>query len=496
MAKSGRYDYDIISEFIEEGESAKTVDRPILKALTKYCTENRKKVDALLIYKIDRLSRNTYDYATLKVLFTQLGIKIVSVTENIDDTPVGRFVENTLAGVSQLDNDIRSERSKNGMIDAVKAGRYTWRAPLGYINTKVNGQKYIPPSSDEKMVGFIRRIWELIDAGYRPEAARRVVSKEGLRCKNGKAISKSHFYSMLTNKVYKGVIEKFGLYIISGEITPIINPDLFDRVSFILSGKKRATQRYSRLNPQFPLRETLICRNGHIMTGSYSTGRSSRYPYYHCPQCRGLRTSYRRDKVEVEFRQLLDSYQYDPELKDVLITAIESNWEHQHKENRTRIRYIENQIAVLKAKRDQLVEKNLRGIISDYDTRELLDRNNLTIAELKIELDQYSNFEENTIEVVEYGLAVLGNLGAVWDQLEDLEIKQRFQKFLFPSGLSYDGQYFGTAVLPLCIRTKDAILDKKFALVAHTGFATRCPKGLFYVQTRTFVSIAQTPFYA
>ena len=65
--------------------------------------------------------------------------------------------------------------------------------------------------------------------------------------------------------------------------------------------------------------------------------------------------------------------------------------------------------------------------------------------------------------------AVLGNLRVVWDQLEDVEIKQRFQTFLFLSGLSYDGQYFGTANLPLCIRTKDASLDKKCALVDHAG---------------------------
>jgi len=131
---------------------------------------------------------------------------------------------------------------------------------------------------------------------------------------------------------------------------------------------------------------------------------------------------------------------------------------------------------VLKAKRDQIVEKNLRGIINDHDTRELLDRNNLTITELKIELDQYSNFEDNTIEVVEYGLAVLGNLGVVWDQLEDLEIKQRFQNFLFPSGLSYDGQIFGTVNLPLCIRTKDASIKKNYALVDISGINPLCAR--------------------
>ena len=83
--------------------------------------------------------------------------------------------------------------------------------------------------------------------------------------------------------------------------------------------------------------------------------------------------------------------------------------------------------------------------------------------------------EDNPVEVVEYGLAVLGNLGVVWDQLEDIEIKQRFQEFIFPSGLSYDGQIFGTANLPLCIRTKDVSLKKNYALVGHSGLEPETP---------------------
>ena len=204
-------------------------------------------------------------------------------------------------------------------------------------------------------------------------------------------------------------------------------------------------------------------------------GRSSRYPYYHCPRCRGVGTSHRRDEVEEGFRKLLEGYQYDPELKDILAVAIRSNWQHQHLENKKRIKHIENEITVLKAKRDQLVEKNLIGVISDYDTKELLDRNSTRIAELEIGLNEYGNFEDDTIEIVEYGLNVMQNLGALWNRLDNLEIRQRFQKFLFPSGLSYDGQDFGTTDLPLCIRAKDANTDKKSVLVGRTGLEPATP---------------------
>lgn len=69
-----------------------------------------------------------YGHFTVRAFLQKLGIVLRSVTEQIDDTSQGRFTENILAAVAQLDNDVKSERTKVGMRDALKRGRWTFQA--------------------------------------------------------------------------------------------------------------------------------------------------------------------------------------------------------------------------------------------------------------------------------------------------------------------------------------------------------------------------------
>jgi DNA invertase Pin-like site-specific DNA recombinase len=69
-------------------------------------------VQCVVVYKIDRLSRDVSDYSSIKNKLNQAGIKLLSVTENIDDTPAGKFMGNVMATIAQWDNDVRSERDR------------------------------------------------------------------------------------------------------------------------------------------------------------------------------------------------------------------------------------------------------------------------------------------------------------------------------------------------------------------------------------------------
>jgi len=95
-----RNGWKVIGHFIDEGESAKTANRPELKKLLNYCKEN-KGVDIVIIHKIDRLARNLIDYATIKAILKQKGIRLISVSEPFDDNPIGRLLENIIASISE-----------------------------------------------------------------------------------------------------------------------------------------------------------------------------------------------------------------------------------------------------------------------------------------------------------------------------------------------------------------------------------------------------------
>lgn len=460
--------FDVAKVFVEEGESAKTTERTRLKEMLQYCADHRKEVDALVVFKINRLARNTQDYLALKSAITGFGISIHYVTENYEDNPVGRLMETVVASIAQFDNEQRAEVSKNGMIDAVQLeGRWCWKAPIGYENTRVDGKKNIAPRSDPEQLRLLRRYWELIDAGLRPEGASRLVTKEGLRGNTGKVISKSAFNKMLENTLYKGVIRAFGLTVVSKSIKPVIEPELFDRVLLKLKGKDKPLRKYSKANPLFPLRNILRCPNGHNMTGSAPRGNGGVYYKYHCSHCRGKGTSHSKQVVEQKFRELLDGYEYQPELKDALVEAIATNWEFRMLSNRKEVRRLEKEILELKARDKLIVNKNLTSVYSDEKTKELLADNNLDIAKRQMELNDIKELDEDVSDIVEFGFSSLQRSGSIWEEMEDVEIKQKFQKWFFPAGIEYDGQQFGTAILPLCISIKKDLSEEKSLLVNY-----------------------------
>ena len=458
-----RNGYEVSRVFIEEGESAKTANRTQIKKLMAYCAEHHKDLIALVIYRIDRLSRDTVDYANLKMFFNKIGMRVLSTSENLEDSPVGRFVETTLASVSQLDNEIRAERSKGGMIEAVREGRWQWRAPRGYVNSKVDGFKNITPSSDTKLVGWMRRSWELVDNGCSKQHARRLLQQEGLN------IAKTQFDKMFAHKIYKGVIEAFGLSIHSPSIIPLIEPELFDRVYGRLYGGVPKQRTYNKLNPEFPLRGTILCLNGHSMTGSTSRGNGGRYSKYHCLKCKGKGTTHDATAVHDTFKQLIGNLEYQMELKDALVAAIEMNWNDRASENRKVVVSIDKRLEQLGAKSDMIVDKNLSGVYSDSRTKQLLDKNEVEVTSCKLERQAFAAKDEDVAEIVQFGFSVLERIGTIWGGIEDIEVRHRFQKWLFPSGVVYDGKKFGTARLPLCLSIKRDQAIAESLLVPQEG---------------------------
>ena len=172
-------DYEIAKVFLEQGESAKTADRTELQKLLTYCADKKNGIKAIIIYKVDRLSRNTDDYSQIRLFLKRYGVEIKSTSEHFENSPVGRFMENTMANIAQFDNDVRSERCAAGMMEAVREGRYVWMAPIGYDNVKVNGKSTI--AMNEFMGSLMRKTFELIASNiHSTEEVRHLMTAEGL----------------------------------------------------------------------------------------------------------------------------------------------------------------------------------------------------------------------------------------------------------------------------------------------------------------------------
>ena len=179
-----RQGYDVLERFHEEGESAKTTDRSQLQALLKYCRTHKGKVHFVVVYNLTRFAREKYDHFALRAHLKSLGISLRSATEPIDDTSTGKLMEGVLAAFAQFDNDVRSDRTRAGMKAALELGRWTFPAPLGYLNApKWSNTSLV---HDPERGPLVRQAFEDLATGqYTKQEVIARATEAGLRSRKG-----------------------------------------------------------------------------------------------------------------------------------------------------------------------------------------------------------------------------------------------------------------------------------------------------------------------
>ncbi|MCC7004983.1 recombinase family protein [Candidatus Nomurabacteria bacterium] len=450
-----KHEYEVAETFIEQGESAKTADRTELQRLLAYCADKKHGIKAVIIYKLDRLSRNTDDYSQLRLLLKRYGVEIKSTSEHFENNPVGRFMENTMANIAQFDNDIRSERCAGGMRDAMRDGRYVWMATIGYRNVKIGGRATI--EQDEIMAPLILRAFELIASNIYPtEEVRRMMTKEGLLNKKGKPFSKGYFYAMLTNELFAGWIVKFGERH-RGTFTPIISDELFNQVQRVLKHKGRKHSAYITDHPDFPLRKFVINQDGKKLTGSWSKGRYKKYPFY---RFGGNNSNHNRDKFEEEFMKYVNKYGFDDTKIKRLKELVRENLVKATLDQRKETDRLKKYINELTEKQTGIIKKNLDGVIPDNVLKQQLAMIDKELLNANASLAVMPNTETNYEEAVEFLEEYLKNPSAVWKDAK-IGVKTKLQWFQFPQGLTFQNNFFGTTEMCSFFKVKDLALEAK-----------------------------------
>src|SRR6266851_6241728 len=200
-----RQGFKVLARFREEGESAKTADRTELQKLLQFCRTNKGRVQFVVVFNLTRFARDKYDHFALRAHLKSLGISLRSATEPIDDTSTGKLMEGVLAAFAQFDNDVRSDRTRAGMRAALELGRWTFPAPLGYLNTpKWSGKSLVP---DPERATFVTQAFEDFATGrFTKQEILARVTELGLRTRRGHKLTSQQFGRMLQNKVYAGII--------------------------------------------------------------------------------------------------------------------------------------------------------------------------------------------------------------------------------------------------------------------------------------------------
>jgi site-specific DNA recombinase len=463
---SHEHKYEVLRVFAELGESAKTKKRTQLTAMLAFIKANQKQLAAVVVYSLDRLSRDTRDFLDLKDTILDDDLTLRYASQNFDDTPEGRCHETEVAARAQCDNEVRGQRCRIGMVSAVEAGRTCWVAPLGYRNSRDKNAPSLIVDSLET-AALIRRSYELVDAGYSAPKALHQMTLEGLQTRKGKPMRHKSFFEMLSNKTYAGFVHGCGI-VVHGKFEPIVDEDLFERVQLRLHRHPEATAaQYQRVNPDFPLRGTVRCPMcGHLLTASSSTGHGGKYGYYSCTQCK--HSGVRSVVLENLFSKQLHRLDFKPEVVTFLRIALEANLDQQKKWGQKSSQDLAKKLTELADLSKGALEKCIKGIISDSLAKEYVDDIEGQMADVREQMESVRDSVLVTDDVLRTGLSVLGHMDSFWKSC-DVTAKQEFQRFLFPTGMTIGQDGFGTSQTALCIRHREVSALVKGNVVAAGG---------------------------
>ena len=264
------------NRYDDGGYSGGNTNRPALKQLLADCEAG--KVDVIVVYKIDRLSRSLCDFADLSKLLDKYGVSFVSVTQEINtSTSSGRMMLNILMTFAQYEREIISERIRDKMRASRRRGQWTGgRVPYGYRSEARH--IYVIPEEAE----VVKRIFRRYTETQSPKLIALELNKEGILNKVGKGWNMNGIRHILANHIYIGEIHSNGEFY-EGEHEAIIDMDLWNMAQEYYRSSTTQTDNARREETMLPLRGILRCGHcGCAMTPTYTDKKQKRYYYYKC----------------------------------------------------------------------------------------------------------------------------------------------------------------------------------------------------------------------
>jgi site-specific DNA recombinase len=276
--------WSVLSTLYDDGGySGGTLDRPALQRLLTDIADA--KVDVVIVYKIDRLTRSLFDFAKIVEAFDARGVSFVSITQQFNTTTsMGRLTLNVLLSFAQFEREVTGERIRDKIAASKKKGM--WMGGLPPLGYDVRDRKLVANKEEAQTVlDIYRRYVELRSV----RALKAELDAAGIRSKRrtfadgtvygDHKLSRGALYLMLQNHIYRGEItHKDNAY--PGEHEPIVDKALWDRVQAVLAENRvnraqGADGKYTSL-----LAGLTFDESGERLTPTHAIKKGTRYRYY------------------------------------------------------------------------------------------------------------------------------------------------------------------------------------------------------------------------
>ena len=270
-------------------------------------------VDVIVVYKLNRLFRNSYESQKYRKLFRKHGVKLMSVTQQIDeDTSSGRLTTNILSDIDQYQSETISDHVKSSMREMARQGYFTGgTVPYGYTlevikhGAKIR-KKYI---EDKEEAQIVRDIFEFYGDGHSLRHIQEYLQEKEIKTRRGKDFGITTIARMLGNDFYIGTLryktEGYDDVVMEGAVPAIVPPHLWHAVQERKNANKLVEPR--KRKSLYPLTGKIECANcgEHFFgmrSGSWQRGKYFEYQYYVCSKRKNYRTcdcrKVRKEQIE------------------------------------------------------------------------------------------------------------------------------------------------------------------------------------------------------
>ena len=263
----------IKKEYNDGGYSGGTMNRPAFQELLMDIEED--KVDIVVVYKVDRLTRSLMDFSKIIDIFDKHETSFVSITQQFNTTTsMGRLTLNILLSFAQFEREVTGERIRDKIAASKKKGMWmSGCPPLGY---KKENKKLVVEEKEAQKVKLI--FDKYLDLQSVPKLME-YLKTENIRTRSDKEFFKGELYHMLSNKVYIGkIVHKENVY--EGEHDGIIDDITFERVQKLLYENKLDKICGTKCASNSLLTGLIFDDKNNKMTPSHSNCHGRRYRYY------------------------------------------------------------------------------------------------------------------------------------------------------------------------------------------------------------------------
>ena len=265
------------------GISGGTLERPALKRLLDDIDAGR--IDIVVVYKVDRLTRSLLDFTKLVEAFDKAGVSFVSITQSFNTTTsMGRLTLNMLLSFAQFEREVTAERIRDKIAASKAKGMWMGGVcPLGYRPT--GRTLAIVPEHAEVVrelfrnyleVGNVRLLEQQLEQAGQRVPTRLTASGASL---GGGTFKRGQLYAMLSNPTYVGEVHHKG-NVYAGLQQPIIKRDIWDRVQAALAANQQGIQRGKSIPTVSVLAGLVFDEDGTPLVASHACKGKLRYRYY------------------------------------------------------------------------------------------------------------------------------------------------------------------------------------------------------------------------